>query len=242
MNKFNYEGQELNVFAVAHHWKSYFNSILQNHIGQDVAEVGAGLGATTSILCSGMKNFWLCIEPDEELRSQIDKKISSGKLPSFCHTTGVLVPKLAPDQRFDTILYIDVLEHIQDDEAELISACKHMVLGGKLIVLSPAYPLLFSDFDYSIGHFRRYTRKSLLALTPPGYSVEHVYFLDSIGVLISLANRMFLKQSKPTLKQIMFWDNILLPISRFIDWLMGYHFGRSVVVIWRNKNASDAKT
>jgi 2-polyprenyl-3-methyl-5-hydroxy-6-metoxy-1,4-benzoquinol methylase len=233
MKEYRYEGQELNVFALANHWKLYFNSILKNYIGKKVAEVGAGHGATTSVLCNGNQDTWLCIEPDEEFRMQIDKKIASGQLPSCCHTSGVLIHDLDPGEQFDTILYIDVLEHIQNDAVEINVASQHIVLGGTLIVLSPAYPILFSEFDNSIGHFRRYTKKSLLALTPSGFIVERVYFLDSIGFWISLANRIFVKQSKPNKNQILFWDNLLLPISRFVDRLIGYHFGRSIVVIWR---------
>lgn len=242
MNEYRYEGQELDVFAEASHWKQYFKSILLHYIGQCVAEVGAGLGATTAILCDGKQDTWLCIEPDEKLKLQIDKKISSGQLPACCQTSRVLIPDLDPGRQFDTILYIDVLEHIQEDAVELREASQHLAPGGTLIVLSPAHQFLFSEFDHSIGHFRRYNRESLLALTPSGCQVERVYFLDSVGMGTSLANRVLLKQSKPTLQQILFWERFLLPLSRFIDRLTGYHFGRSLVFVWRNRTDVEAKT
>ncbi len=242
MSKFHYDGQELDVFAKAIHWKRYFKSILIPYIGQRVAEVGAGIGATTAVLCDGRQEVWLCIEPDETLRRQIDKRITACQLPACCQTSGAFVQNLKPDQQFDTILYVDVLEHIEDDASELIAACKHLVHGGMLIVLSPAHISLFSEFDCSIGHFRRYNRTSLAALTPPGCRVESVSYLDSVGMAISMANRLFLKQSTPSLRQILFWDRFLLPISRFLDRLMGFCFGRSIVYIWKNETNVETKT
>ena len=156
----------------------------------------------------------MCIEPDEKFRQVIEEKIISGEIPACCNTSGGFLADLSPQRNFDTILYIDVLEHIQNDVNELIEAGRHLVEGGTLIVLSPAYQFLFSEFDRSIGHCRRYDRASLLALTPPGCRVEHIYFLDSLGMAPSLANRFLLRQSKPSLRQILFWDRFLLPFSR----------------------------
>jgi SAM-dependent methyltransferase len=238
MSEYRYEGQELDVFSQASHWKQYFQSILLPYIGHQVAEVGAGIGATTAILCDGREEVWICIEPDARLRQRIEEKIHSGQLPACCKPCGSFVADLDPSQQFDTVLYIDVLEHIQNDSAELAEAGKRLVPGGALIVLSPAYPFLFSEFDRSIGHCRRYDRGSLFALTPDDCRVEQVYFLDSLGIATSLANRFFLHQPKPSLRQILFWDRFLLPISRFLDRLTGFRVGRSIVMIWR-KGASD---
>jgi hypothetical protein len=235
MNNYRYEGQELDVFSHATHWKKYFGNKLLPYIGRRVVEVGAGIGATTSILCSGNQETWLCIEPDNSLRQQIDKLILTGKLPPFCYTSNAFIKDLNPDQLFDTILYIDVLEHIRDDAVELEDAGCHLVQGGVIIVLSPAHPFLFSPFDRAIGHYRRYNRKSISGITPSRFLVEQLYYLDSVGMMTSLVNRFFLKQAVPSLNQILFWDHYILPISRLMDRLTGYRSGRSIVCVFRKK-------
>lgn len=240
MSEYRYEGQELDVFSQARQWKQYFKSIIRPYIGQTVAEVGAGIGATTAVLCDSHQKEWVCLEPDEKFRLVIEEKINSGELPACCRTSGSFMADLDPDRQFDTILYIDVLEHIQNDSVELVEAGRHLVEGGTLIVLSPAYHFLYSKFDRSIGHYRRYDRAGLLALTPIGCKVEHLYFLDSLGMATSLANRFILKQSKPSLQQILFWDRFLLPFSRTLDWLTGFHFGRSVLIIWKKSAGTEA--
>ena len=126
------------------------------------------------------------------------------------------------------ITYIDVLEHIQDDSEELRRSASLLREGGAVIVLAPAYAWLVSPFDKAVGHFRRY-----VAATPANLRPARVFYLDSIGLLLSLANRLFLRQSIPSRWQILFWDRILIPLSRVMDRVIRFRAGRSIVAIWR---------
>jgi hypothetical protein len=58
------------------------------------------------------------------------------------------------------------------------------------------------------------------------------FYLDSVGLLASAANRLLLKQSLPTARQIQVWDNFMVPCSRLLDPLTGYLAGKSVVAVW----------
>jgi hypothetical protein len=108
-----------------------------------------------------------------------------------------------------------------------------LAIGGRLVILSPAYQALYTAFDASIGHHRRYTLRGLKRLTPNTTVFESGFYLDSVGVLASVANRLFLKQSNPKISQIIFWDRTLVPCSRILDAVAGRTFGRSVVAVWR---------
>ncbi len=227
----SYIGNELELFAHAQNWKRYFGSVIAP-LGARVLEVGAGLGSTTAALCNGAQTEWWCLEPDRSLLAEVEARIQSGALPACCRACPGTLSDLPADARFDSILYIDVLEHIADDRAELARAARHLAPGGRLVVLSPAYPFLYSPFDRAIGHYRRYTRASLGALTPPGCRQTRLFYLDSVGLLTSLANRLFLRQSLPTQAQILFWDRRLVPLSRRLDPLLGFRAGRSVIGIW----------
>jgi SAM-dependent methyltransferase len=134
---------------------------------------------------------------------------------------------------FDAIIYIDVLEHIEDDAAELQRAAERLKPGGRLAVLSPAHQWLFSKFDAAIGHHRRYSRQTLLALVPPGLRLERALYLDAFGLFLSLGNRLLLKQDLPTIRQIKFWDRRVVPVSRVIDPVLLHRAGKSLLVIWQ---------
>lgn len=228
-----YIGQELAIFAHALNWKKYYASLLQPYLGRRVVEVGAGIGATTKIICDGTQEEWICLEPDPVLRAEIDQRISDGKLPVCCRTQSGFVSDIPVERVTDTFIYIDVLEHILDDHSELQAAALRLSPGGHLIVLSPAFHFLYSPFDRSIGHHRRYNKKMFHALTPRDCKTEKLMYLDSIGMATSLVNRFILSQAVPTLGQILFWDQRIIPIAKKFDRLFGYRFGRSLLGIWK---------
>jgi len=140
---------------------------------------------------------------------------------------------LKPEELFDGILYMDVLEHIEADADELARAATHLKPNGSLVILAPALPWLFTPFDAAIGHYRRYTKSSLRSIAPRGLREKKCIYLDSVGLLASLANRLFLRSPTPSKAQIRFWDRSMVPISTFADRALGCAIGRSILVIWQ---------
>lgn len=230
----HYVGNELELFAHARNWKSYWSGLLQSYLRGDVLEVGAGLGANTRLLHSAaFVRRWVALEPDARLLDQL----RSAGLPKVEPRLGTLA-NLDATELFDAMLYIDVLEHIEDDVAELRRAASHLRDGGRLVVLSPAHPWLFSPFDAAIGHHRRYTRQSLKAAgeAAGGLRLERLDYLDCFGLLTSAANRLLLRQSLPTLRQILFWDRFFVPLSRVVDPLLLRRAGKSVLAVWSEEH------
>ena len=222
-----YPGLELKLFEQAHNWKSYWSSRIAPHVRGSVLEVGAGIGTNTRLLASLDFARWTCLEPDPALAHQIELP------PGGRHglTLGTIDDLFAGEQ-FDSILYIDVLEHIAEDGAEMARAAARLKPGGALIVLSPAHPFLFTPFDEAIGHYRRYTRATLRHAAPPCLTEVGVTYLDSVGMLASLGNRLLLGQSMPTAQQIGVWDRWMVPPSRIADRLTGGLIGKSVLGVW----------
>jgi 2-polyprenyl-3-methyl-5-hydroxy-6-metoxy-1,4-benzoquinol methylase len=239
MNKFcsaandgSYTGSELEIFAAASNWKAYYKQIIRQYIGHKVLEVGAGLGATTAALCDG-KGHWVCLEPDARLARRITDSIASGKLPACCRAVVGTIRDVPATERFDTILYIDVLEHIEDDLSEVQLVSQRLKNGGFLVVLAPAHQDLYTPFDAKIGHYRRYNKRTLSALMPSNLAQRSLLYVDSVGGIASLANRYLLHSDMPTASQIEFWDKKMIPLSRRIDRLLGFRIGKSIIGVWQ---------
>src|SRR5687767_14839576 len=215
-----YVGNELELFAHARNWKGYWSSVIRPYLRGDVLEVGAGLGANTKLLCGQTTSVrrWVCLEPDSSLLDVLRKSIGLSSVEPRLGT----VESLDASERFDAILYIDVLEHIPDDAMEIRRAAARLREGGHLIVLSPAHQWLFSPFDRAIGHHRRYTRGSMKqrAEGVDGLRLERCWYLDACGLFASAANKLLLRQAMPTLPQILFWDRVLVRGSRVMDRLL----------------------
>ena len=226
--EYSYVGSELDLFMHATNWKKYWAGKLRPFVSGDVLDVGAGLGATFDYLSDGASS-WTCLEPDAGLCAQLEQRLATHARPP--RVLAGTLEALAPEARFDTIVYIDVLEHIEGDRAELSAAARHLRPGGTLVVLSPAFQFLYSPFDRSVGHFRRYTRATLRAVTPAGLRVKSWFFLDGLGVGASLFARLA-KKKAPTVAQIDTWDKLLVPVSIVTDSLTSRLFGRSIIMVW----------
>jgi SAM-dependent methyltransferase len=230
---YTYVGSELDLFGAAVNWKSYVRRQVARYLGRDVLEVGAGHGGTTRMLCDGRADRWTCLEPDASLADRLLAAISAGDLPDCCRMRIGTLADIEDEERFDTILYMDVLEHIADDRAELELAVDRLRPGGHLIVLAPAHPWLFTPFDAAIGHYRRYTKGTLRAAAPSGLPMVRLAYLDAVGMLASLGNRLVLRSAMPNPGQIAVWDRFLVPLSYLADPLLGHTVGKSVLAIWR---------
>jgi SAM-dependent methyltransferase len=225
----HYVGTELELFANATRWKGYFARSIAPWVHGDVLEVGAGIGANTHALHGPRVRSWLCLEPDPVLAT---RATDATRALSECRVV-VGTTESASLGQYECILYIDVLEHIEADRAELARAVRLLRAGGHLVVLCPAHQALFSELDRAVGHFRRYDAKSLTACAPPTVTLEKVFYLDSVGMLASLANRALLRRGTPSLSQIKFWDRVMVPLSTVLDPCVGRRLGKSVVAIWR---------
>jgi SAM-dependent methyltransferase len=227
-----YQGAELELFAAAHRWKAYLESQVRPFLGSAVLEVGAGLGATTRALCRERHRRWVCLEPDPHLAREIVARRDEGGVPPRCEVV-VGTVQTAPFDAFDSVIYIDVLEHIAADQEELELAARRVTRGGHLVVLSPAHPWLFSPFDRAVGHHRRYTAASLRAIGPARSELVLLRYLDSVGAAAGLLNRLLLRQQLPTARQIALWDRVTIPVSRRIDAVTGYRLGRTLLAVWK---------
>ena len=232
MDTRHYEGLELDLFTHAHNWKAYWSSLISSYLGDDVLEVGAGIGTNTKMLSTAKEGRWLCLEPDAKLAGRIPV---IAEPPNSFRNIEVQVGTLndlPSGSQFDSIVYIDVLEHIERDADELEKAATFLRPRGNIVVLSPAHQQLFSEFDESIGHFRRYNKESLLNITPDGLMCTKMIYLDSVGMFASISNRFLLRSEMPTIGQIKLWDSFMVPISTYLDPVLFHSIGKSIFSVW----------
>ena len=227
-----YIGNELEIFSHAKNWKNYWSGKVRPYLGKKVLEVGSGIGTNTlNFINDENIDKWVCIEPDLELSKQIYTNLKREKGFKKLEIVPSFLSNFKTEVKFDSIMYIDVIEHIEKDKEELITATSYLKDGGYLIILVPAYNMLYNDFDKAIGHYRRYSRELLRNTVPEGLKIISHYNLDSLGLLASVTNKLFLKQSYPSVKQIRFWDSFIVSLSKVIDPFLFYKVGKSSLII-----------
>jgi len=228
--KMAYPGKELEMFDKAYFWRYYLYWIIKKFIGKKILEVGAGIGSFTKIYIKENKNITLS-EIDnfnyETLKkifnSQKNMKVENKLINQFNET-------------FDTILYLSVLEHIENDQKEILNALEKLEDNGHLIICVPAHNHMYSNFDKEIGHFRRYEMDFFDTLNLKNANVKKSFFIDSFGYLLYFFNKLvFSKEVYPSKLKVFIWDKIFIPITYIIDFFSFYKFGKNIVCIIQKK-------
>lgn len=230
-----YVGEELELFQHARNWKRYYTGFLRPYVRGRVLDASCGMGVNADLLYNEQVTTYTFLEPDLDLLNAVPKNVTTAALRNSERLHGTTVQ--LDGRKFDTILYLDVIEHIEDSKAELQRAYDLLAPGGHLLILVPAFNSLYSAFDRAIGHFRRYDEPMLRAELPTGLDVLDMRYLDALGTSLSLANKWFLKRSTPSRGQLHFWDRVIIPVSRMIDVLVGHRFGRSLLCIAHKPSA-----
>ena len=135
-------------------------------------------------------------------------------------------------KKYDTIVYLDVLEHIKKDKEEVKKALGLLKKNGKLIINVPANSHLYSNFDKDVGHYKRYSKKDFeIILQNFSFRKVSYRYYDSIGYLLSLMSKLFITNYKKNFeKKIKFWNNLIF-LSKLLDKITLNVFGKSLLVI-----------
>ena len=138
-------------------------------------------------------------------------------------------------EKFELIFTSNVLEHIEDDLTSLKEIKKLLTQDGILAIYVPALPILFSDLDHNVGHFRRYTKRELKSkLLASGYEVENIRYVDSLGVLAALLTKVIGYKNQAGLgsrRSLMIYDKAIFPVSKFLDQILMKNFlGKNLFV------------
>ena len=188
-------------------------------------EVGAGIGSFTKNYEKLVSKLTLS-EIDPHNLSVIKKKFSSSKF-SF---TNKFTKDL--DENFDTIMYLNVLEHIKDDTEEINRAFKKLKKNGHLVILVPAHNKLYSKFDEAVGHFKRYEIDFFKQINIENSKKQKLIYLDSMGYFLYFLNKLFFKEEVyPSKFKILVWDKLFTPITFIVDRLLMYKFGKNILYV-----------
>ena len=195
--------------------------------GQRVMEFGAGIGSVALLWRAMHKVDPICVELDDELQAVLRSR-------GF-EAHGTLE---AVEPGLDLIYTSNVLEHIDDDVAALKQLHAKLRPGGWMAVYVPAMMALYSDMDRSLGHYRRYGRKELLAkLEASGFQTQRCHYADSLGFfawgLMKLRGQSSGKEAGGG-KLLSVYDRFVYPVSRVMDGVgMSHVIGKNIFALAR---------
>ncbi len=212
--------QAANYFA----WQS---RLVLPHVGRRVVEVGCGIGNFTGMLLDRDVVVAIDVEPAcvERLR---ERYAGRANLHAFVTEDVRPLARFAPD----SVVCLNVLEHIEDDRQALLRMASILSPGGAIVLIVPAFPALFGPIDRNLGHFRRYTRTSLAALAGAcGLRCRRLQYMNTIGFFGWWVNARLFPRQEQSGAQIALFDRFVVPVISRAEALVRAPFGQSILAV-----------
>ena len=230
--------RDLEIMSRARNYTEWIFDKYENCIGKRVVEIGAGIGNFTGKfidkeLVIAVDNYKPCIDyiknrfADNNNIVPFEESIDS---PSILNLSRYIP---------DTIVCINVLEHVEDDIAALDNMFSILTEGGKLILLVPAFQFMYGTIDRLVGHYRRYSKRDIeTKLVTAGFYVKSISYMNCIAPFGWFLNNRILKKQEESLSQVIFYDRFVVPWLRKVEQIFIPPFGLSLVVVGEKFNAA----
>jgi glycosyltransferase involved in cell wall biosynthesis/phospholipid N-methyltransferase len=211
-------GEILDRLTRAPRYTRWMADVIDPYIGDRVLEVGAGTG-NMSVNLMPRSIYWATDVNPSYLEYLVTLRATRPYM-RVAHTNAMEAETFPTGQRFDTVVCLNVVEHVEDDVAALRNIRNALEDGGRAVILVPHGPGLYGSLDEVLGHFRRYTEKQLRDVAGhAGFHVEQVLKFNRAGVPAWWLNGRILRRRTFGIAQIRML-NFLTPLFRLVDpWL-----------------------
>lgn len=224
----DYTIKDLSLMKAAEKYNNWIFNKIQPWLGDHVLEVGAGIGTFTDRLKREALNVY-AIDSNPHccdiLRQKYPDVFVIQMDASSCE--GMMEFKMC---NIDTIVCLNVLEHIGDDDKTLKIFYDILIPTGVLILQVPALRALYGPIDRELGHKRRYSLDELrVKIKNAGFSVEDIYYMNSPAVYGWFTNKLLGRKSQ-SISQIKVYDKFV-PFIRFTEDFSRPNIGLSIFAI-----------
>lgn len=211
-------------------------SFLGSNPGSNIWDAGAGIGILADKLSSKERKL-LLTEFGEENLNILNQKYEkdSNVTVAFCDLTEAKAHDFK-NYAIDTIIQLDVLEHLEDDQAVLNLFYEVLPRGGKILIKVPAHPGLFCEIDKASLHYRRYTKNALKQkVEKSGFKIQKISYMNMLGAILYFIKGKIGKKktnfsntfSARKIKRM----NKIIPVLVKIEKILPPFFGLSVIVV-----------
>ena len=222
-------------------YPAYLFKLISQHLGERVLEIGVGYGTYTRMLLEQGCHVRATDIDDQCVERVMRRFASEPELSTgLIDLTNEPSIRIHSDFRADTIVCLNVLEHIQEDRRALELLRDVVVPGAKLLLIVPAHQQLYGKMDAEAGHYRRYSRRVLRdTLQAAGWSVVNCRYCNIVGMLGWWYHNRVRKDAglkdEHVNHQMRTADKWLPRFARFTDPLCGRLAGLSVLAVARNE-------
>ena len=223
--------------ARAHNYRRWQFRLIAPYVRGNVLEVGGGIGNFTPDLAHVAESV-ISLEPNASCHSKlVEKTRSLSKVTVYNTTAENLDRHVAPGYQADTVVCMNVLEHLQDDELAVRTFSRRLKPGGALVLLIPAAPWAFGEIDRRLGHYRRYSKSTARQLMlRTSLTVLAMRYFNFIGLWGWFWNTHVTRRDTQSDTQILVFDRFIVPWLSLLEAFLPPPVGQSLLVVGRKEN------
>jgi SAM-dependent methyltransferase len=200
------------------------------HLGRSVLEIGAGVGHFSEKLLESRRDRVVLSDTDGQSLGQLRQKFAGRPDVEIAKIT--LPGRVDIGQPVDSVVAMNVLEHIEDDVQALRDLAMVVRPGGRIILWVPAYMQLYGDFDRMVGHFRRYTPTTIrVGIESAGLRLQEIRRVNMLGAIAWWLAVRAGGTRRADSRLVWLYDNLLIPTSRTIESVVPPPFGQSLLCV-----------
>ncbi|HMB78428.1 MAG TPA: class I SAM-dependent methyltransferase [Vicinamibacterales bacterium] len=230
-----YAADDLETMSEAKRYQAHVFELLRPHVGSRVLEVGCGIG-TTSLRLAEIAERLTCIEPNPNCVTRARAALDGNPRITLriCHLEECDRDELLRE-RFDTIVCVNVLEHIEDD-IRALRLFRDLVAptGGRVLIFVPAIQAAYGPLDAALGHHRRYSKRTLgAAFDAAGLDLVTMRYTNPIGLLGWMYNAHVSRTTEHTSGQVRLFEQFVAPWALPLDRVVAPPIGLSLFAVGR---------
>ena len=216
----------VNYFA----WQS---RLVVRELGQRIVEVGCGIGNFTKLLLD--RELVVAVDCEEACVESLRERYPGQRnLQAFACDAGSARFRELSRFRPDSVVCVNVLEHIEDDREALRAMAEILAPGGVVVLLVPAFRALYGPIDQNLGHYRRYRQSEIVRLAEDaGLAIDKLHYVNAVGFFGWWMNARVLKRETQSDGQIAVFDRWLVPIFSALESAVKPPFGQSLLAVLR---------
>jgi SAM-dependent methyltransferase len=223
------------AFAVNYH--RWILERLTPFLGKRIIEVGAGVGSFSELLLETRPESLTALEPSPDMYAALVHYLAAHDKAGVSQAQQCTLAEMKASDQPDSIVYVNVLEHIKDDQAELRTAHSLLVFGGRVLIFVPANRWLMGSMDRQLGHFRRYTMEELTSkCQSAGFIIRLASYFDVAGILPWWAMYCVLKSQRMDPAAVRLYDRWVVPMARVLESALKPPLGKNIVLVGEKKD------
>jgi SAM-dependent methyltransferase len=221
--------ESLEFLASVDNYNHWMSRSIKPYVGHKILELGCGIGSMLQYFLTEKKIFGVDLDPElidyckNKFKDHINCEFSAGD---------IFKDEIKFSEKPDTLVCLNVLEHIEDDRAALNWMSSAVEDNGTLVLLVPSHPGIYGAIDEAAGHHLRYVKEDLITkVEGAGWKVTRSFYFNFIGFFGWWLNSRILKKRHIPIKQTLIYDRYVVPLQAWAEGIVSPPFGQSLIVI-----------